>query len=216
MIRHSFIGCSLMLCISLSANARTKFALVAEKMNVAYVGINNPLKLLYPGIPCENLWLKTNNGVISKSEACSFDITPTKHGGAMIYVCRIAGRDTIKVDSVRFRTPALPKPHASIGGRHDEGSIPANILKAQLGVAATIEGFDFDVRIVIKSFKLMLLRKEGSSEEFATNSGPYFSDEMKKAIDKVGPADRILIFAIRAAGPVDKDIKLEPMMLTVQ
>ena len=189
---------------------------VADKMNILYYGLDNPISVIARKYPCEALIATTNGGVITRNTDCHFSIRPMSYGVTTISLKQVLGKDTITITEAKFRVKEIPSPTAMIGGKHG-GAMSANVLKAQFGVVADLLDFVFEgVCFEVKSFKLTLIKANGLVRVAATNAGPYFTQPMKDIIATAAAGDELLISDIRADGPMVKDQWLTSISLSIK
>jgi hypothetical protein len=187
-------------------------AVSAERMNIVYVGLPNPLKVVAEGVPCKSLWLTTNNGSIQRTAQCWFNLYSESTRPSTVYVCRLRGKDTLIIDLAKFRTLPIPAPIPTIAGKHG-GSIPLNVFRVQLGVANYYT--EACGKAQIKHFTMILLRNSGDWKELNAD-GPYFTQEMKAEIDALKKGDRVFLSNIEAKSADGSYITLEPFLVTIE
>ncbi len=184
--------------------------LTASKMNVAYVGIDNPLDLRYNGTDFNDLVLIASPpGYISQYEKN--------------YVLKVAatGRQEVKVlhqgkllNEFTFRTKILPDPTASLG-LASSGTMSVGEFKAQRGLVSMIPNFDFEVRCVIKGFRIERI-SAAAERSRETNSGAKFSGATQQLINQATPGDLFIFTEIKAQCPGDKASRLiNPMVFDI-
>ncbi len=171
------------------------FATVSPtKMNVFYIGVDNPVEVSAAGTAAKDLSVSMSNGTIS--------------GGGGKYTVRVSnpGEANVNVSgkgkpfgSFKFRVKPIPDPAPKLSARKS-GPFPAGEFKAQQGPYAELENFDFDARFNITSFSLFYQPKGGDPAQMST-SGTVFSAPMKALIAKAKPGDIYYIEDIKAVGP---------------
>jgi hypothetical protein len=93
----------------------------------------------------------------------------------------------------------IPNPIAKVNGQPG-GSINAGVWKAQQGVIADLENFDFDAKFEVLSFN-MFYQPKLQDPGIAAATGPYFSAAQKAFIAKAKPGDIFYIEEIKVKGP---------------
>lgn len=76
-------------------------------------------------------------------------------------------------------------------------------FKAQGGVLAILEGFDFDARCNIQGFNLTYVAKRQDPVP-VINQGPVYSDQAKRLVSQAKPGDIYYFDNVRARCPGDK------------
>jgi hypothetical protein len=127
------------------------FAVSAEKMNVVYIGVDNPLTIVAEGYKCDQLEVSCESGTIRKTENCEYNIAPVREGAIEIEVKARTSSGVKQIGTKKFRVKLIPSPTARIAGR-SSGLILAAIFKVQLGVSTFIDGFDFESRFRVARF----------------------------------------------------------------
>lgn len=182
-----------------AVRAQQKALIAASRMNILYAGIYNPLEILVSGYRCDQIIVNIDNGEIRRDDDCSFTAIPKTTGTATITIRHAVKRDTILLYQAKFQVRALPAPVAKIGGK-STGAMSANVLKAQLGIAAVLEGFDINVMISVIHYTLMIVKPSCVGQVYTSNS-PYFTAEMQRALSEITAGDHLFITDIKAKMP---------------
>jgi gliding motility-associated protein GldM len=171
-----------------------------SKMNVFYVGVNNPVEVLASGVAAEKLRPTISSGSIKAAGGGGKYTVRVKRPGQKVRITVNAEIDgkTTNMGSKEFRVKRVPDPVAKIAGKKG-GVIARNILKAQAGVAADLENFDFDLKFIVQSF-VVSATVRGYEEEAKSNSYS-FTAKQKQLIGKLKPNSKVYITDIKAKGP---------------
>ena len=167
----------------------------ADKMNVLYVGLANPISIQISGVPSEKIRARMTNGTITK-QGNSWIARPNASGTATIYAEGEADGKLQKGESV-YRVKMVPSPIAKVGGK-SSGTIERNEFRAQLGVLAEMEDFLFDLRYQVTQFTMTVLTKDG--ERAANSNSAQFSAEQKALMESVGRGTVVMFQNIKARG----------------
>ena len=89
------------------------------------------------------------------------------------------------------------------------------MLGDQSGLKCYLEGFDYDAPFSILTYSITFLRKSGKWFEVAA-TGPYFTKEIKAITGTLESGDRIIISNIIIDGPVEKGMKLLPLLVSIE
>ena len=203
----------LILTRAFSACGQIHTAVSADRMNIVYVGLPNPLRVAAEGIPCKSLWLTSDNGKVEKLDQCLFDFRPDTARTSTVYICRLRGKDTLVIDSAKFRTKWIPDPIPTIAGKHG-GSVPLNVFRVQLGMACYYN--DVCAHARVKYFTMTILKNSGEWKELSATEGPYFTPAMKAEINTLEKGERIFFSGIEADGAGKKGLRLEPFLITIE
>jgi gliding motility-associated protein GldM len=189
----------------------------ADKMNVIYIGVDNPISISVPGVPAEKVSFNAKGVTLTpdaKGGKGHFLAKATAVGEATIDVVAAQGDKKIPMGSFKFRLKRIPDPIAKIGGKK-EGSIPKAQLAAQSAIIPVMEGFDFDLFSKVKSFKMSRYGKGRDPIEKTSDSNTLTGD-MKTIIDQSRPGDKILFEYIKATMPDGTTRDINSISLTVQ
>ena len=172
-------------------------AVSASKMEVLYVGVDNPLLVIAAGVSSQDVRVGATGATISRP-------------GPMFYEVQVAqpGQVSIDVEAGRlkstfyFRAKRIPDPSPLFGGLTMPEQMVTEQFKSQAGVSLMLNNFDFDVKCDMLSFELVRIASDGARES-AMNEGPRFGEAARALIDKAGPGDIYLFRNIRGQCPGD-------------
>lgn len=212
---HSlFIGTALLIN-SMSSEAQSSVAIAPDKMNILYIGVENPISIAAYGTTDDkvSVSIKGGGGRISKVDA----------GKYLVYVNQITDECTIEVTengkiigSSKFRVRTVSDPMATIGGFLSGSNVPADFFKNQSGVASYVKDFPFELKYQIVGYTFTIDTDKGDITE-AINSSPSFSDRTKQIIEQyVKPGKTVTIDNILASGPNGKTRKLPALVYYIK
>lgn len=175
-------------------------AIANAKMNVVYIGVDNPIDIAVSGQSMEKISVKVSSGEIS--------------GNSGKYIWRVStpGKGTVSVSvngkeisSQDFRIKRIPDPVATIGKKMS-GSLTVGEIKAQDGITAVLANFDFDAYCEIQSFSMTVVPKNGDPID-TPNKGGKFERNAKNLIRNLQPGSIIYIENIKCRCPGDKSAR---------
>ncbi len=170
-----------------------------DKMNVFYIGVENPVSISVPGFAAEKVTASISSGAITGSNG-KYIVKVTQPGKANVTVSAKQPDGSSKsMGAVEFRVKRVPDPVAKVGGVPG-GSIAVSKMKVQQGIIAELENFDFDIRFKIVGFNMTFAAKRQDLVEARVN-GPLFDSKCKEFLNKAKPGDMIYFDEIRAQGP---------------
>lgn len=179
--------------------AGQQFTVSADKMNVLYIGILNPITPMVENVACKDLIVETSNGTITQSgEPCQYQTMPDRPGTTNISIYRKMNGQKQLVGVREFRTKRIPDPLASIGGK-PSGTMSWRILKVQMGVVLYMPNFDFDARFLVNSFKITVVRNQNVIFE-KDCTGARFDDETIRMLQTIKAGDLFNCTNIRFSG----------------
>lgn len=182
-----------------------------DKMNVFYIGVPNPITVSAAGYSLQDISVNIDGADVKAGEGLGkYVVNVTKQGTVMANINAKTENGIKKVGGMEVRVKYIPDPVAEIAGRSG-GTIPANILKAQLAIIANLKNFDFDTKFIVVGYEASMIPKRGELQgPFKAGSAPYLNKDKEIAdlINRARPGDRIFFDDIRAKGPDGRIRKL--------
>lgn len=192
--------------------ARPSAVVSPDKMNVLYIGVDNPVSVSAPGTSAENIQVRMDGGSISGSKG-KYNVKVTTPGTAKISVAvEVAPGRTQTLSTTEFRVKRIPDPVAKFAGKTG-GAMGTVALKAQNAIFATLDNFDFDAKFKITQFS-MIIAKPRADAIILSTSGNQLSESMRSALNGIGPGSRIIFDNIIAVGPDGSPRQLNAVALT--
>jgi len=219
MNRFSVSVCALAFVLLHQVSIAQKATVTANKMNVFYIGIDNPVTIMAEGLKCEDVVAEIDapDGIIEHEGyhgKCGYNVRVKKPGKTTIYVYeKKEGKNRKLIDSCVFRIKRLPDPVITMGGTLRSGIVNHNVLKAQSGILALLENFDIDARFRVEGFVLQYCN-EGSIA-IIENKGTVFNEKIKRAIAEAKPADILHFDNIKIVGPDGSQRKMSPISFLI-
>ncbi|WP_118195983.1 type IX secretion system motor protein PorM/GldM [Albibacterium indicum] len=192
--------------------ARPSAVVSPDKMNVLYIGVNNPVSVSAPGTPTDKINVSMSGGSISGSGG-KYNVRVTSPGTARISVsAEVAPGKTQTLSTTEFRVKRIPDPIAKFAGKTG-GTMATVALKAQNAVFASLENFDFDAKFNITKFSMIIAKPRADAIVLSTN-GNNLSGSMKSALNGIVPGTRVIFDNIIAVGPDGSPRQLNAVALT--
>lgn len=181
-----------------------------EKMNVMYVGLENPITVSAAGVAPSEL-------IVSVS-GCGAKLKPNGNGKYMVSVlskgeCFVTvsakqSDGTIRQQGapIRFRVKQVPTPVLKIGGREATGTLEFSKLDlAKIGgVGAVLPSFDFEgVNFVVSSYVFSMVNRKGVLEEIKV-TGSSLPPAAKQLLADAKSGTKFYIEDVIAVGPGGK------------
>lgn len=171
----------------------------ANKMNVFYVGVENPLEIKMPGVSSGDIKVSIAGGG-AKIKAV---------GGGQFIILASNPTDDCKVTvsagdfsySKSFRVKRIPQPVVRLGEKED-GNISVDDFNSQNGLIAWLDHFDFEAKCNVQGFNLTRISKNGTIK-MITNLGGEFTEETGKLIKLANPDDIYQFTNVRVRCPGD-------------
>ena len=170
-------------------------AVSPTKMNVFYIGVDNPVDITASGVDAADLQVSISSGSITKSSTGGYTVVVKSGTTARVSVSAKVGDAVKSLGSKEFRIKTVPDPIAKIGGSKG-GSMSQATLLAQSFVKAEMENFDFDLVCTVTSFKVSAT-VGGFLEEVET-TGATISAAQKQLIGKLKTGGKVYFEDIKA------------------
>lgn len=186
-------------------------------MNVFYIGVENPVSISSPGVSADQLvpTITGGGGTIRKVAPGKFIVNVKSQQKVNITVAANVNGKMMKQGGMEFRVKPIPKPKAVVGAQ-DGGSVSKELLLAQGGLRAVMEGFDFPVRYNVVSFEMTFnTGGDGMAPMQATNG--RFTSDMRAQIGRLRRGNKVYIDKIRVKGPDgEKSVQNASMIFRIQ
>ncbi len=171
------------------------------KMNVFYMGVDNPVSISASGFPKDKVRasIANGNGTLIKQNNGGYIARPKSIGKlAKVKVEAFSDGKWQHLHTVDFRVKPIPDPVAKVAGQTG-GKIKKNLLRAQGGVDAVLDNFDFDLKFQIKSFNVSTVVKGYTVDKYSKSS--FFTADQKALFKGLQRNQKVYIEDIKAVGP---------------
>lgn len=183
-----------------------------DKMNVLYIGVDNPISVSVPGIPSKNIRIGVSAGSLKGSDGKYVANVMTPGTVTVSVSAEIAPGKTQLLSRTQFRAKRIPDPVAKFSGR-SSGNVPTVALKAQNSIFAILDNFDFDAKFKITRFNLIIANPRETAT-IQVGSGNTLTDAMTASLNTIKPGSHIIFDNIIAVGPDGSPRQLAPVALT--
>jgi gliding motility-associated protein GldM len=190
----------------------------AIKMNVLYIGVDNPVSVAVPGVVPDNVTVSATDGVITRTGSKGSYIVRVPEGKrqATIHVSAKVDDKTMPMGAMSFRVRPLPDPKIVLG-TINAPTVTAEHLKTVKVVYLSIgEGFAFEgISFTVTGFSFMHIPKEGIPVKLSVEGSSSLSPEMKELCNKAVPGEQVMIFNVKGKGPAGLIKPDSSLLLTV-
>ncbi|MBK8965533.1 MAG: hypothetical protein IPM36_02405 [Lewinellaceae bacterium] len=169
-----------------------------DKMNVFYIGVDNPITVSAAGVSSNDLRVSASGVTLSKDGSSHYNVRATTPGEATI---TLSGGG-LPPTTFKYKVKRIPDPVALLGAQKFDSSIPNGTFKAQGGVAAVLENFDFDAKCDVIGYTVAYQKKRADVVE-KPNSGARYSGDVQELIQRASPGDVYYFLDVRAKCPGD-------------
>jgi len=192
-----------------------------DKMNVFYIGVDNPVTVAAAGYSVEDVSLDIPGATIRDSSVKGhYAIRVDKPGKIMVSIRAKSKEGGVKqVGAMEVRVKRIPDPIVKVGGIAG-GGMQAATFRLQIAPAAVLENFDFDTKFKITAFEMSVLpkgREVLGPFKVTSATGCRFTDkdEIKKVMPMLRAGDKVFIEGIKAVGPDGKVRDLSSMVFSL-
>jgi gliding motility-associated protein GldM len=167
--------------------------IAADKMNVVYIGVDNPMTISFAGISGNNV--NATAPGLSKVTGDSYIMKP--RGGKEVKI-NVTGKlpdGTSVSDNATFRIKSLPRPTGMVSGQYEN----VKKTRSSLGISTiSAEFLDFDFKLTpqVKSFLFQVPGKPS-----ITVTGNKLNDQAKSLLSQARRGDLVQIANIQAVVP---------------
>ncbi|HEX3023680.1 MAG TPA: gliding motility protein GldM, partial [Chitinophagaceae bacterium] len=157
-----------------------------EKMNVAYIGVDNPITISGGSVGSEKVNVSfTGGGDVKNLGGGKYIINPTTTGEQKLIVDAAGKKFPFPI-----RCKYLPNPVAVVSEKQG-GAISAAEFKAQGGLIAKLVESDFDARFQVISYRLGAYGGSVSSPLDYVNNGPRWTGDAASLVGRASPGTKI-------------------------
>ena len=180
----------------------------ATKMNVVYIGLENPISVSVPGYSPKEVKVSLN-----PASAGTLKPDPKQAGAYMLNVNRTAREvavtvsvdkngKTTKMGEQKYRIRVIPDPTPALGTIENSGGVPAAQLRAQNVIRAPLKNFAFEgVNYIPYEFQFLLIPKKGGGAIFENGRGQMLTPTMQSSLARAQKGDKVIITQIKVKGP---------------
>jgi gliding motility-associated protein GldM len=181
-----------------------------EKMNVLYIGVDNPLSISAGSTGREKMHASFTNGTLTPLGGDKYIAKPTTPGMGKI-IANINGKNSYFDMRVKY----LPLPAGFIGTRRG-GAIPTAEFKAIGGLIVRLLESDFEAKYKVVSYKLGAIG--GSIPQYveASNDGNRWGGSAASLVNRASPGTAVFFDEIRVVGPDGRTVQIPPMVFQLR
>lgn len=203
-----------------------------EKMNILYIGIDNPIEIAGNNIDCKDVKIETRNMTIQCDSICKCSAKSESQGKAVII---IFDKENRKIDSVIFQSKLIPNPVCDgevKGGnivdfrtRIISNPIKESVTGKKNGIVNSDffnwdeltlnpDDINYDSGRKIISFNVFFQNKDRESR-LLYNEGSIFGQDLKLAMNLIKPGDVIYFEDIKVQ--IDSTVrKIPPVAFKIE
>ena len=187
------------------------------KMNVFYIGVDNPVAISSPGLPDESIKSSINLGSLKKGKDGDWVVRINKKpkGISKVYISATAkvGDKDLSLGKKEFRIKRVPDPTAEIAGQTG-GQMDKNTLLAAAAIIPNMKDFEFDLYFEVTSYTFATIV---NGDWLPKNvRGNRFTGEINSIIKNGKRKQKFFFENIQAKGPDGTTRVLNPINLEIK
>jgi gliding motility-associated protein GldM len=181
-----------------------------EKMNVMYIGVDNPITISGGSVGSEKVRVSFADGSISRVNGDRYVAKPNKAGMSKIIV---------NADGKNYEFPmrlkSLPPPTPFVGTAKG-GNMPSAQFKAMGGVIARLEDSEFEAPFRVVSYRVSAVGGPIQLYKEAINEGNRWSGQAATLVSSAGPGSKVYFDDIIVVGPDGKQKNIGTMAFSLK
>ncbi len=186
------------------------------KMNVFYIGVDNPVSISAAGLSKDQINPVISMGKLKKNGdewIVRIDKKPKGVNTATVSASSEIDGERMALGKSEFRVKRVPSPSAEIAGLTD-GKIDKNVLLASSAIIPNQKDFEFDIYFVINSYSFVTV----INGDWVTKNikGNIFTEEVNKIIRNGKRKQKFFFEKIQATGPDGSIRSLNPVNLELK
>ena len=174
-------------------NKPNNATIAADKMNVVYRGVSNPMTITFAGI--QDNKIRANAAGLTRVKGSAYAMNP---GGGREVTINVSGTlpdgDPVR-DSATFRIKDIPRPTGTIRGEDGDGGCVRmqrqGLEKSSVGAA--LQDFDFDLKLNVTGFSFKV-----SGQPTIKVNGRKLNNQASGALKRAKRGETLQIFDITA------------------
>lgn len=169
----------------------------ASKMNVFYIGVDNPVEVSAAGVPSAQIKVSMDGGNINRNGDGTYTVNVSSPGKATVRV----SAPNINY-SKEYRVKRFPDPVPLLGGTLQGGGVGNGTFKSHSALIPILRDFDFDAKCNMAGFTIVRVAKRQDPES-AANQGATINGNAKTIQGKAAPGDKFVFQEIKCKCPGD-------------
>lgn len=175
--------------------------IAADKMNVVYRGVANPMTISIPGIPDNKV--SASAAGLKKVNGSRYIMNPGKGREVTINASGVLPDGQRISTPATFRIKDIPRPAGTIRGEAGSIKMPRRNLEIAT-IGSMLEDFDFDLNLAVSGFKFKV-----PGQPTVNVNGSKLDARAKSALKRAKRGDAVQIFDIKAYITNNKSYKLK-------
>ncbi len=190
--------------VNVKPEIQANVAIEVVKMNVFYIGVDNPLRIAIASVPVSELQVELiGDGSIAGSGG-DYIVKVLNPGEVKVRVMRKVGNEIKLVVDQKYRVKLIPDPTPKLDGKYNSGTLKAEVMQQTKGISLGIKNFDFDAECIIVGFEVtyLAMAEDPISRQ---NLGGEWNSGVLEWIKIAKPGDAYFFDDIRVKCPGDAE-----------
>ncbi len=171
------------------------YAVMADKMNVFYMGVPNPITIS-AGASWDKVKISTTNCTLNRFSSSGIVLATQKGNASINFI------ENERTTVFNFRVKEIPNPVFKIGGKGG-ARMAVDEFKKQKYCIASLENFDFDARFSVVSATVYFSGTNFNTTESASIKGNSLN-EISKFMERCAAGSTIIFDEVKVLGPDGK------------
>ena len=174
-------------------------AVSLDKMNVFYIGVDNPISVSAAGVSSNEVKVSGSGVNVASNGGGKFTVTATTPSNDATLTVSGGGVS----QTLHYRVKRIPDPVPKLGMKYLSSSMGNGEFKAQGGIVAVLENFDFEARCDVVGFETTYLAKRQDPSPPTPNGGARFNGNTADYVSRAKPGDAYFFDDIKVKCPGD-------------
>jgi len=186
----------------------------ATKMNVLYIGVDNPISVGVPGVSPRDVSVSMQGGSIKPSKG-DYVARVQRPGKAVIVAsAKMPDGSMRRMGQMEYRVMRLPKPEAKWGSVESGRTMARAAMSVHRNIKASMgSGFAFEgITYRVTGYRFILAPRRGEVFTQSVN-GSSIPGGIQGRVRGAKRGDRVLVDKIRAVGPDGQTVNLSPIVI---
>lgn len=197
--------------------AKPALTVSAEKMNICYEGLDNPVSISVPGVPNKRLRVSINKGTITPLGNGRYNVRVNSDNGnktTISVVATMENGEQKNMGAAIFRVKRIPKPLLRYAQKTEGCTLTKGQFRVNDYLIAYYENFDFDIIAKVKKFTLTTA--SGGIVDPKVYTGNKLPDNFDRTVDRLKRGNKVMFEDVYAEGPDGREVKLNGLTFTVR
>lgn len=193
-----------------------KVAVVSpQKMNVLYIGLDNPVDISVPGVAQSDVSaVFEGNGTLAKNEDGSYKALVSTPGTTKVKVSAKINGKQLPMGEQTFRIKRIPMPRTTLDGTFEGGNALGKTLELRKGVVPKSDDFIYgEIQWKVISYTVGIRKKIDFFP--IENNGPLLNEKAKALMKGLDKGDAVFIDNIMVKGPDNEVRKISSIAFNI-